>query len=132
MTIVAAGAMTLLAAPEKKDAGAKFDPKDPDRIDVSSRFVFEKAESADKLPSGKWDYNYNFSYYSKGDGQNSIWEMQKFNVPAEWKNDRLRLYFATLQSDVIVFLNGKRVCEIPQPRGWADVTGVAREGENEL
>jgi len=105
------------------------------RLNVTRRPVWAKATTVEKLPAdADWGYKYAFSYYNAkySSQENALWGKQDFVVPAAWANDRLRLYFSAITSDMIVFVNGKRVAELPQPRGWVDVTGFAHSGTNEL
>lgn len=108
-----------------------------ERVNVAARTDYAFGESAENMP-GELDWGvakYSFTYYPKPGtkpGPDSLWARQTFTVPDDWEKDRLRLYFATLDSDIIVFVNGERAAEVQMPRGWADITGLARAGDNEL
>ena len=104
------------------------------RINVTAKTVWAQATTVEQLPAATdWGYKYSFGYYNpKSSKDDSLWGRQNFVVPDGWANDRLRLNFTAIDSDMIVFVNGRRVAELPQPRGWVDVTGFAHSGTNEL
>lgn len=125
----------MLAALGAVATGAFGEVVETNRINVTKRPEWAQATTVEKLPTAKdWGYKYSFSYYNAkaSSKDDSLWGRQDFVVPAQWANDRLRLYFSAITSDMIVFVNGRRVAELPQPRGWVDVTGFAHSGTNEL
>ncbi|RRJ98945.1 hypothetical protein Ga0100230_011695 [Opitutaceae bacterium TAV3] len=64
---------------------------------------------------------------------NSLWHETTFTPPAAWKNQRVILNLARVDGDAIIFLNGKRIAEMPAPGGELELTAALTFGrENTL
>ncbi|AHF94788.1 hypothetical protein OPIT5_26920 [Opitutaceae bacterium TAV5] len=65
---------------------------------------------------------------------NSLWHETTFTPPAAWeKRSRVFVDFSRVDGDAIVFLNGKRIAEMPAPGGELELTAALNPGrENTL
>jgi beta-galactosidase len=117
-----------------------------DRIALDPIWQVQPATSLEISPSSAWsatNIELGWWLYHLADksvpwlksyrGSHCRWYQQTISVPTSWRGKRIRLSIPNLESDAILFVNGKRVAELIPPAVVIDVTSAMLAGsDNEI
>jgi len=110
-----------------------------EKMTLGTNVVWEAQKVAKTLEApkddvGAWQKTAWDGVTGRKDESGGTWKRTKITVPADWKDQFVRLALGPLQRvDAIVFVNGKMAGEVLRPGGDLDVSRFLKSGaENEL